>query len=426
MHRLPKSRTLKVFSQQSNTEAYAIVAIIIIALFLRLGYAVSLPNQLSFDEPTYNDIVTNLLTGRGYSFSSNAYYTALPYQPTSFQEPAYPLFLATIYSITGLGAFKVARAVQAILNTGSVVLLMFLASRVWDKRAAIVTGLIGSIYVPFVYFTGLLMTENLFVFFLLLFIYLWIAAVQRNNIWLFLVAGITFGAACLTRGMTLYFLPALLLTTILGARATFHRSLYAAIGLFIGVVAVVGLWTWRNYIIHKAFVPVTTKGGYNLYIYTYPAPSLDFNNRFDQIPIPDMSGLTEVEREVMFRSLAIENIKSYPLLQVKFAIHKLLDFWNPVAERGPWYARLIYVLMFVAVAALAIFSLLRMLAKKEQRALGVLLTLLVLFHVFGAMLFTGGGKARMTVEPVLIFLAGGGAMLIFDRVVLRCFVQRSS
>jgi len=411
--------------EQNNIETYAIVIIVIVALFLRLGYAISLPNQLSFDEPTYNDIVTNLLTGHGYSFSGSAYYTSLPFQPTSFQEPMYPLFLATIYTAAGLGMFKVARAVQAVLNTGSVILLMLLASSVWGKREAILTGVISSIHIPFVYLTGLLMTENLFIFILLLFVYFWIISVQRNKAWLFLVTGIIFGLACLTRGMTLYFLPVLLFTTILVTHRTFFRSLYTVTCLLIGVVAIIAPWTWRNYTIHNAFIPVTTKGGYNLYIYTYPAACLDFNSRFDQIPIPNMNGLTEIERETTFRNLAIENIKSHPFLEVKFAIYKLLDFWNPVAERGPWYIRLVYVVEFLIVMVFAIYCLFHAFAIKDQRALGLLLALLVLFHTFGAALFTGGGKARMTIEPILVLLAGSGMVLMLEKVVFHGFVKRS-
>jgi hypothetical protein len=46
-----------------------VVGALLAALGLRLAYVASLPHQLDFVEPLYNDLVTNLLTGQGYCFS---------------------------------------------------------------------------------------------------------------------------------------------------------------------------------------------------------------------------------------------------------------------------------------------------------------------------------------------------------------------
>lgn len=387
-------------------------AIIIVALVLRLGYVVTLPDTLTFDEPIYNDIVTNMLTGRGYAFSGNAFYTALPYRPTSYQEPLYPFFLAGIYHVIGLGEFKMARAIQAVLNSMSIVLLMLIASKLWNRRIALIVGIIGTVYIPFIYLSGLLMTENLFVFWLLLFMYLWINAVQQGKFWLFFAAGVVFGAACLTRGMILFFLPILLLVTLVFTTKRIPKFLYGTGLILIGAVIAIAPWTIRNYVVQNAFVPITTKGGFALYLYTYPTENFDFNNRWDQIPIPDMNGLSETQRDSKFQKLAIENIKSYPLLQLKFAFFKLLDFWNPVAERGPWYARAVFVVMFVVVIIPAIVGAIQMLKNTSLRLAGMLIVSLVLFHMIAAAIFTGGGKARLPIEPLLILLGGGGISLL--------------
>jgi 4-amino-4-deoxy-L-arabinose transferase-like glycosyltransferase len=395
------------------------VFIVVVALALRLGYISLLGDQLTFDEPIYDDLVTNLLTGRGYCASCSSYYTSVPYQATSLQAPIYPLFLAAVYSVTGLGAFTIARVVQAVLTTGSVVLLMWVAWKTWGKWAAIVTGGIAAIYPPFLYFTGLLMTENLSIFVLLVFVLLWLTAVRRGKTWLYLVTGVVYGIACLTREMTFYFLPMLLLATVLVQKKNIRPILARVCLLLIGTAVVMSPWIGRNYAVHHAFVPTTTKGGYALYIYTYPAPSLDFNDRFDQIPIPDLHGLTEIEREAAFRSLAISNIAAFPLLQIKFAAAKVLDFWNPASERGPWPIRVAFTLMFIVTAFLAVVGLSRTLVTREQRALGLLLLLLILYHTLCAALFTGGGKARLTVEPLLILSAGSGAVWIVERGMAR-------
>ena len=413
-------------SHRRRVESLLIVAVVAVALVLRLAYALSVPNELTFDEPTYNDIVTNLLTGRGYSFSGNAYYTSVPYSPTSFQEPMYPLFLVSIYRVTGLEAFKAARVVQAILNTISVILMMLIASRIWNRGSTIFVGAIAAVYIPFLYFTGLLMTENLFIFWLLIFVCLCVTAFQRNKTWWLFAVGVSYGIACLTCGMFLFFLP-ILLPIILYTWRRNPRPFLGTAFLLAGVVIAIAPWTYRNYLVQNAFVPITTKAGYNLYVYTYPAESLDFNNRFDQIPIPQMDGLTEIQRASNLQSLAIENIKAYPLLQLKFALYKLLDFWNPLAKRGAWYAQLLYVVMFAIVIALAIFGVIRMFRSASEPAIGFLLVSLILFHVAGAAVFTGGGKARLPIEPLLILLAGGGfALLNQMRIFSERWMRRAS
>ena len=184
--------------------------------------------------------------------------------------------------------YRWARVIQAFFSTCVVLFLMLIALRIWNVTAAVVAGLIGAVQVSLIYFTGLLMSESLFVFWLLAFVCLWTAAIQAKRPIVALAAGLTFGAACLTRGMLLVFLPVLLLLTWLSARGT--GAWKKCVWLLFGAIIVIAPWTWRNYQVHHALVPITTKSGYNLYIYTYPVESLDFNARFDQIPIPNLDG----------------------------------------------------------------------------------------------------------------------------------------
>ena len=60
------------------------------------GYVLTLPNSLTFDEPLWNDIAESVLVRGVYAMSVNAYHTAVPYQPTSFQEPMFPAFLMAV------------------------------------------------------------------------------------------------------------------------------------------------------------------------------------------------------------------------------------------------------------------------------------------------------------------------------------------
>lgn len=385
--------------------------IIWVAFLIRLSYVSTLPDTLSFDEPIYDELASNLVAGRGYTLSTSAYHTTIPNRPTSFQEPIYPLLLAGIYRIVGENQFYSARAIQALLGTGALAILIALASRLWGRAAALGVGVVGAFHIPLIYFSGLLMTENLFILFLLLFLLLWTRAIARQRFRMLVLAGIVYAAACLTRSLLLFFLPAVLLGTAVctySQKRRLRSALGATLGVLLGVVLTIFPWTLRNYSVHDAFVPITTKGGINLYYYTYPIDDLDFNSRWDQVPIPEVEGLTEVERESLFRRAALENMKAFPQLQFRFAMAKVLDFWNPIAERGPTVVRLAYGLEFMILLVLAAIGVASLLRESRDRALGAIAILLLLYYSLAAAVFTGGGKARLAVEPILILLAGGG------------------
>ncbi|MBU6152398.1 MAG: hypothetical protein KGR25_13175, partial [Chloroflexi bacterium] len=76
----------------------------VVATILRLAYIATLPptNIVTFeaDPITYDQIARNILSGRGYSGAS-FYYPPGSDTLTSFWDPLYPYFLATIYAVAG-------------------------------------------------------------------------------------------------------------------------------------------------------------------------------------------------------------------------------------------------------------------------------------------------------------------------------------
>jgi hypothetical protein len=82
-------------------------------------------------------------------------------QPSGFAMPAYPLFLAGIYCVAGHlpGA---ARWVQILLGVVTIVALGQFARILGGPRARVLAVAIGAIYPFFIYFTGEILTETLF------------------------------------------------------------------------------------------------------------------------------------------------------------------------------------------------------------------------------------------------------------------------
>ncbi len=393
----------------------AVIAGIALAAAIRVGYALVLPSTLTFDEPFYHDIARNLLSGRGFTFSSSAYYTSVPYQPTSFQEPLYPFFLAGIYAALGHESHVLARAVQALLSTMTVGLIGLVANEVWGSKRAAIAILVGAVYPAFVYFTGLLMTETLFIFFLLTFMWTWVRATKSGSRWgWYFVSGCCFALGCLTRGMLLWFLPVVLVLTLVVSRARPRRSqILACVFVLLGVLIPVMPWTVRNYAVQHAFVPITTKTGFTLYFYTFPSSNADFNNRWDVISIPNLTGLSEIQREAKFRELALRNIRDNPALMVRYAWLKLLDLLDARLKKDLSGLSLISMLAFYGVLMMALVGTANAARNRAFLPIHYLLWTLVMFHVAGAMIFTGGGKARLPLEPALIILASDGVVMVW-------------
>lgn len=135
-----------------------------VALTSRLCVARLLANDEPDDARVYRRLALNMLEGRVYSVNEGP-----PLAPTLIRVPGYPLFLASIYVAFGHGNDSAVRTAQALLDTGSCLIVAALAflwqpakTRRW--RAALF-ALILIIACPFVtIYTALILTETLTTF----------------------------------------------------------------------------------------------------------------------------------------------------------------------------------------------------------------------------------------------------------------------
>jgi len=366
--------------------------------------------QLRWDEPYYNLLASRIVRGYGFSFPTDAYHTAIANHPTSFQEPLYPVVLAVVYQLFGIRNYTAAYLIQAVLGAVTVLIVFWLAKHVFGLWTAVLAAGIASLYPPLLFFGRLLMTDTLFILLLMTTVLLTLLSTRRAPGLSDLVTGLFIGFGVLTRSVMLAILAMLILFHVWltwQRKSSVNRLVARTFLLIVPVFLVIAPWTVRNYRVHDTFILVSTKLGYNLYFYNYPSNDYRFNERV--VPFPDVSKLREPEREKLLRTTGLHFIRSSPTTFAKYALLKFLDFWRPLpSERNSrTLERVIALVFFPPIAVLGLVGL--FLASRSplsmMRDYAMLSLALLALWLVQAMVFTGGFKARIGIEPTLIIFA---------------------
>jgi 4-amino-4-deoxy-L-arabinose transferase-like glycosyltransferase len=234
-------------------------------LVVRLAYTDATPGyQLVHDARDYDGHARSIAIGEGYS-------DTLAYgRPTAFRPPGYPYFLAAVYRVAGVERavaaerIRAARIAGALVGTAIVALIGLLVAQLWGARLALVAMALGAVYVPLITVGAAVMSEPLFVVFMLGALSAALSGRRsdgRRRVAWALLAGALAGLAILTRANALVLLVPLALA-VWDARPRWSGSALAPpVVLVLAAVLVVTPWTIRNVRTLHAFVPVSTQFG---------------------------------------------------------------------------------------------------------------------------------------------------------------------
>ncbi len=182
------------------------------------------------------------------------------------------MFLAFLEK-AGWGSWPRLRFVQGFLGALTAVSLYFQARLCfrrfsWNGTAGIWAAVLAAVWPPLIVYAARAMTETLFLFLLQSGMVLVLAA-ERGLRGGAPAGGVLLGAAALCRPVILPFLPAALFWLALpgvgGRRCYFRAGWFAA-----AAVVVLTPWTWRNFRLFGALVPVATQSGNILYLANNP------------------------------------------------------------------------------------------------------------------------------------------------------------
>lgn len=387
------------------TTRLAVLIIFIVALLPRIMLVVYSVEEPAYDAKGYDARAISIWKYRVFGNDG---------KPTSCKPPLYSFFLALIYSIFGHSYFAV-RIIQSFLGALSCIIIYFIALKLIDKNAALVSGLLAAINFSFIKSSEHLLSEALSTFLISLIILSLISLnlkpIFYKRIWVGFLAGLT----VLTRSEMVFFLPFLYLAWLcllcLNKRYSIRVFIKDALQTLLVFFIVISLWTFRNWQVHHTFVPLTTAVGINLYSSYCPPEGKIFGlTAEDQIVKLSCSLNNEVEESKFLTREAFKfirnNLDKLPRLEFsKFAFFWSIFDWEIIGN-GVYNFSYGFMLPFFIWGILAGI-------RKWQKYF--LLYLPILYFQIMALLLYGSPRFRIPCEPFIIIFSSIGIMLFFQK-----------
>ncbi|MCS7180395.1 MAG: glycosyltransferase family 39 protein [bacterium] len=366
-----------------------LIYFLIIGFLLRLIFVLTLKNQLYFDdEYEYFKIVKNFIDGKGLIIGENL---------KSFRPPLYPFFLSilTILKINLIGI----RILQTIISTITIYLIYLIAKETFNEKIGIWSGWVSAFYPFFIFYNGFLLTETLFVFFVVLSMFYLIKTVGKNGIVSF-KAGIFMGVAGLTRPTFQLFLPIVILHIMFfkeNLRVKFMKIFF----LLCGFCLILSPWIIRNYKIFRKFIPGTTMGGWVFW---------EGNNPFSEggpcayFP-KGILEMDEVERDKLLYKMTVEVIRKNPQRFLYLLKNKFKRFWNVIPNASEFREKILYRLISIfSFGILLHFFILGFFLSLKNKKAQFFHSLIILFTLFH-MVFLASIRYRLPIEPFYIIFS---------------------
>jgi len=381
-----------------------VAAVFLFALTLRV-LAVDYASPPESDGITFHRLAVSLVSGDGYARVSG--------HPSAWVVPGYPLLLAAVYWVVGNDP-AVARLVNAFLGALTCALVLLLGRRVFEPRVGLLAGFYAAVSPFFIALVNRILSENLYIPLLLLTALAFHEVISRGRFRDFVGFGLSGSLSILAKPLTI---PFLLVALVFLIRQWRGRRLLVklAVSLLVFILPI-GVWTVRNAVALKAFVPLANQGGDTFYVSYNPIGGKIFGKRLDDDPVYVEANRRyplfthEVERSHYLTEQGIRTIVEHPERLPRLTMLKVLYFWSPfdweILDSGSYNAATAILLPFLAIG-------LGMVGRQWPTSASVLLPPVSMFAL--ALVFYGSPRVRLTIEPFLVVLGASGAVWLWTQ-----------
>lgn len=360
-----------------------------------------------------------------------------------FRGPLYPYLLAMIYKLSG-GSVAAAVLVNHASGAATCGLVYLLAREYFERRVALVAGLLAALYWPLVYFEGEILIEPVYIALVMLSLWRLARAAAQPSVVRSITAGACLGLAALARPTILAMLPAIpfvfLLTRASADAADSKRRRLVAAGVVVAAsLAMLIPATLHNFRAAKTLVPVAWSGGLNFYIgnnessngysATIPGARAAWMGGEDEaLAIASAEAgrtLTPAEASSFYTRRAFAWITGNPGGAAVLELSKLHMFWEGPERSNEKYIYFFWdrfglgrVPMpgFWLISPLALVAMIRLWPRRRELAL---LYLFVLAMMIGVVAFFVVARYRLPVAPVLLVFAAWTLIDVFEHARAR-------
>lgn len=317
---------------QSYSTKQLLLAILGIALLLRLGAAFYLGNTASGlsganDEITYSMLASRFVAGHGMTFPENWYPWIAANAPQSYFSYTFSLFLAGIYAL--FGPYPLAgRIVMALLSTAIVGMIFVLGRRFFTERIALLAASMAAVYAYLIFYGVALVTETPFTLAIMVALYIAIriraGELSGSGAWILL--GFILAIAALSRIAVIFFVPFLLGWLYLSVRKQ-TNPLLLLIPLVMIALSMLPL-TMRNYQLWGEFALSEAQFGHVFWNGNHPDHQGDFHP-YKVFEIPQE--VLDLNNDVLITNtllrMAVHNILDNPGDFVMLTLTRLREFF---------------------------------------------------------------------------------------------------
>jgi hypothetical protein len=394
--------------------------ILIVALLLRIGLVIAQPMTAESldrlpDQREYFSIAENLLRHGSLSFFD----PRVGQKVYAYRMPGYPVFLVACG-----GSVEIARLVQCLLDTSTVLAVFLIASRLSGcTRLGRLAAFAVAVNPFYIFFSSLILSETLFttllvwgMYFLLRFpkwtailgLWLLIAATYVRPLGYLLVPAVGFAAALNLPRRSPYRLSEVLRPGLI--RAVPLTLLYSAV-----LALAMAPWAYRNHKLLGSWVWSTTNSGITLYDGFHQGANGASDQRF--LPaMPAVLTMNEVARSLYFATQARQWATAHPIGVVFLSLKKSERGWSPVPLSQD-FGKLGYVLVSAAYSIpFDLLCLVGLFSSRLSRQAKLLIATPAASVTLGMLLSVGSIRYRMPAEAPLAVLAACGAMDIVKRL----------
>ncbi len=422
-----------------------ILGIFCLAFVVRFVYNVTAARNYVpiYDANLYNIIAQNLLDKHCYCLHG--------LYPTVSRAPLWPWIISSIYFFTGPQSFY-ARLFYCFLGSGTCLFIYRFTSDLFGRRIALCTGVIAATYTGLFLYDGWLYTESLYTFCVTGFAYslfrlqhttpgtrpigrtrlsaFWRAIKEHQ--WAIL-CGLFIGAASLTRpnGLLLIGLVCLWALILIRAHLKPWREMIGNALLITGIaILLVAPWTYRNYLVTQAFVPVETGmgevllGSYNDVVadpasvrYGFWRPPNGARNH-DDLGYTPADDTIDTEKALAWMRAHLTEVASLMGLHV-------INMWQPYTyshglpiEEYPGRLSSRFIGMIIPLESIPIFLLAAFglfFTWKQRKKELLVIYLVVAATIVQNVVFYGMMRFRAPIEPLLVILTGGALWWLISR-----------